>query len=238
MCEMRFSIPVEICSYVLSNHLVNPFRSFLLLKDASSGKQPYIKNELIKIIGVSDKTFERHLLELRKLNWIGINPKSGILFIRSFDKIREMHGYDSRKAVIFKSEDLINLRAFLFGAVISDIVRNKRRRFGWCIAAKEGYARHMHHLPFFHPIANSYMTRILRCSITTAVKHKKYAEKCGYISTKSNIIATQVSIDKYSVFKNKTNQESYLLRRYGDVIGIQQPDLISSNMRFTRRRKV
>jgi hypothetical protein len=235
---MLTTIPIEVCLFVLKYRIVNPFRSYLILKYHYSGKAPLNKKQLSNVTGISVKTLDKHLLELRKINWIGFNPNSNILFIRGLDNIRKMHQFKSSFSIVCREQHLKLLRPFLYAAVLSYIIRNKKRKAWKQCASKNGNANQHCSTPFSYPIANSYMAKLINCSISEAVKLKSKAEAAGYIETKENIQATNVSILNYESYKRPTNPDNERIRRFGSKIGIQQPDLIKSNMNFSRRKKL
>jgi hypothetical protein len=231
------AIPVELCVFILQNRIVNPFKTYLMLKNMCSGKMKFDRDQLCKQLNISDKTLDRHLKVLIKLNWIGFDPKSMMLFIRGFDKIREMNQFNSRLAIICTQADFKTFTAFLFGAVVSNVLRAKKRQQWQPGAAKKGNAPQPGRQPFFYPIANGYMAKILNYSVKGMVKLKQQAESIGYILTKENKRLTGEPFSNIDKFKNMNNPERHLLKKSGNEIGIQKPDLISTKMEFSRRTK-
>jgi hypothetical protein len=138
---MKLAIPIQVCEHVLKYRIVNPFRTYMLLKSICSGKIRYDKKQLSVVLNISDKTLDKHLLELKKLNWIGYNPQTGNLFIRGFEKIREMHNFNSRLAIVCSESDFKTFRAFLFGAMVSHTLIKKKENSGSLAQQKRG----LHH---------------------------------------------------------------------------------------------
>ena len=235
---MKIAIPVEVSVFILQNRLVNPFRTYLNLKNMCDGKMKCDSMKLSKDLNLSGKTLEKHLKVLIQLNWIGFDAKSKMLFIRGFDRIREMHKFNCRQAIVCTQDDLKTLHAFLFGAVVSNILRAKKRQLWQPGAAKKGYATQPGRQPFFHPLANGYTAKILNLSVMRSQQLKVLAEEAGYIVTRENIIKTGEPLTTIEKFKNTNNPERNLLKRSGFEIGIQKPDTISTKMNFSRRKKV
>ncbi|MEI7725324.1 MAG: hypothetical protein WCK09_09485 [Bacteroidota bacterium] len=233
---MKTAIPLEICVFVLQNRLVKPFKTYLMMKSICPGKLHYNKSELAQKLNISGKTLEKHLGQLIKLNWIGWDPKSKMVFIRGFDKIREMYQFNSRLAIICTQADFKTLTAFLFGAVVSNILRAKKRQLWQPDAAKKRYAKQSGCQPLFYPVANGYTAKILNYSLKGSMKLKNQAECGGYIVTKEQFEKTGVLYSNINYFKTK-NPNYYLCKRSGLEIGLQLPDLISSKMDFSRRKK-
>lgn len=232
------SIPIELCSFVLQNRIVNQFRSYVFLKSICSGKLPYDNKRLSTLLNISGKTLDKHLQKLRKLNWVGYNPKSNIIFIRGFDKIREMYQFNSRKAIVCTQTDFNSFRAFLFAAVVSNIIRYKKRQNWRFIASKKGYARQMNRQPFFYPLAVSYLAKLVNISNTSAARLKALSEVSCYLVTKENIKVTDISFKYFGFYRSLRDENRQYPKKTGETIGIQQPDLISTNLNFTRRKKM
>jgi hypothetical protein len=81
------------------------------------------------------------------------------------------------------------------------------------------------------------MAKILNYSVKGMVKLKQQAESIGYILTKENKRLTGEPFSNIDKFKNMNNPERHLLKKSGNEIGIQKPDLISTKMEFSRRTK-
>ncbi|MCX6246565.1 MAG: hypothetical protein NTW10_02425 [Bacteroidetes bacterium] len=234
----RLAIPIELCTFVLQHRIVNPFLSYVVLKSICAGRIQYNKNQLSRKLRITGKTLDNHLLILRKLNWVGFDPKSKTLFIRGFDKIRQMYQFNSRRAIICTQGDFKTFRAFLFASAVSDILRYKKRLNWQPSATKKGFAKHLGRQPFFHPLAVSYLAKLVHISNTSAGRLKAISEAKGYLTTKENIKATGILSNKIEFYRNPRNENKQYLRKTGATIGVQEPDLISTNLQFTRRKKM
>jgi len=234
--SFKTSIPIDVCKYVLRHRLVNQFRTYLMLKSMCDSKLKHDHERLSKELAISSKTLSKHLKELIKLNWIGFDSKSKMLFIRGFDRIRLTYKFKSRTAIVCTKNDFKHLSAFLFGAAISNILRAKKREIWRIAATKPGVAFASIRHPFYFEVANSYMAKVVDYSIEGSMKLKAKAEKAGYISTKENIEAR--SQDLLNIIYHKKNPYGNLIVRCRSGIGFQRPDFISSNMKFSRRKKI
>ena len=71
-----FLIPVELCQYVVTNSLTNPFKLYLLLKmecDGTISLNKQRKQEIALKLDCHERTVRNNLDKLKKLNWIGGN---------------------------------------------------------------------------------------------------------------------------------------------------------------------
>ncbi len=139
--------PVEICRYILENRISTTAQVYTYLNFSCSGKIIIDRHLRIKISGdlsLHPKTINHHILELKKRNWVGYNPNSGISHIRGMDKIRQIEGFHSRTAAEFSKDDIRLFKSFCtatFVAYLINIQRSKR----WRSERYQSRSNHKHH---------------------------------------------------------------------------------------------
>jgi len=178
-------LPTDLCQFVLMNKLAKPFQLFVLLKACCSGKFKITEKEIedIRVIlGLeSTRTVANNLKVLQKRNWIGYNKKSGYYFIRSFAAVKSIEKLKFKTAAEFTTNLIRDFKAFLVGAVIGNIIRFKI----WQIRELEqinGCSKHSSNLRFrYYKMANTYLSKILNVSISTAYEYKQLARDAKFI---------------------------------------------------------
>ena len=222
---------------------------YLFLKFYCSGKTILNANLLHDIAAAlgykSIRTVNSHINDLIEKNWVGYNPESGYLFIRGFDKIRQMDNMPPRSAVIFYYNDLKQISPCCFAGIIGYLV-NTQRRDRFLSGRKRGGSNHLRSLSqAYFPIANKALAKILNFSIASIVRYKHLAVQHGYISVKKSYQKTGITS------KNQKELRSYLagLRRAfpedsksikikGSELVQQKPDLYKHNLTYKRRKKI
>lgn len=151
--------------------------------------------DIKKKVGIKDnRTLSKHLLSLRKLNWVGYNPKSGYYFIRSFAFVMEQQGFKGFQAVkCHPQTDLKNFDAFLFATVIGAKVKrfeyfvNRQRWASRFVTNKRGVTNHnlqpSSDLPEYFGLSVATMAKTLKLSHSRAWELKNEAEKHGYLKS-------------------------------------------------------
>lgn len=207
------NIPIEVMVYVFSQKLRKPFRVFLYLKAISSGKIHKDSDEFrqaMEVLDIKDaRTFNKYFDALLKENWIGYNPGTGMIFIRGFDFIRRQHAFSRhRMAQFYFESDIIDLDAFMFGAIVGDrVLRHKdyreieKREAGRTATKKRGVARQIlspSSIPDYYGLAVSTMGKTVGLSQTRAHELKIRAEKAGYLkcNNKFREVATMENPDR------------------------------------------
>jgi len=178
-------LPTDLCQFVLMNKLTKPFQLFVLLKACCSGKFKITEKDIedIRVIlGLkSTRTIANNLKILQKRNWIGYNKKSGYYFIRSFAAVKSIEKLKFKTAAEFTVKHIRDLKGFLVSAVIGIVIRFKIwqvREFGRI----NGRPKHTSNLRFqYYKMANTYLSKILKVSISTAYEYKQLAKDAGFI---------------------------------------------------------
>ncbi len=234
-----YLIPIELCEFCLVNKISKPFQLYMLLKLRCSGKKRISKseiNEMATELGYrSERSIRNNLKELQKYNFVGHNPKSGYFFIRSFDKIRVMHGLmNGRMGVFFYKEDLKSFKAFLIGAVIAKTVYiNKMREKA--LGLRRESPKHSAPSSYF-PISHSFLANNLDIASSTAADYKNIAAKAGYITIKKVLTPLDIDWRIVHLYKRAVPEEAHKIRVLNKNVFLQESDLVGSNMEFKRRK--
>jgi len=185
-------IPIELIKFVMSRKLGKAFQLFIFLKCYSSGKvhrDSFLFQSISAALGIKDKrTINTYINALLQLNWIGYNPASGYYFIRSFDFIRKVQQFKSRKAAIFDYREIGLLAdGFLPGALICEQIKAQqyywevsRRRQAKSATKKLGVANQDFPAPDttqppFYGLSNQRIAGLLFCKMTRACEFKQQA---------------------------------------------------------------
>ncbi len=235
-------VPVEICQWAIKNKFIRPFQVYVELKMMCNGCMRLENTELrfiAKSLGLkSIRAIRNNIKILLDSNWIGYDIKTGVYYIRGFEKVRKMYGFKRRTGAEYNTKEIKNFKAFIAGAVIGYLVNVQRRhkRLG---ARNNGRAYHpIHNANEYFPVANAALAKILGISISTASELKHLAQGHGYVLIRKRYKKT----NKDGKFKNqikKANPEiSLKVRVVNGEVMLQEPDEALSCIRFKRRKKI
>lgn len=233
------SVPIQLIMFVLTNKLVNEFRTFLMLKMyAKTGVIGINSNEqklVIKKLKISEKTFKRHLKRLEKRHWIGNDSKN--LFLRGWSFIDEQGNAKdfSRKVEVCNAFlNKTKFRGYLMGAVISYQVRflNYKKRE----ERKNGRSKQSRHNNS-HPLSLTHLASLLKMTKSSIVNLKKEAIQNGFVFRYKNyhVTKTKISKDELNTLRKNLSGNFYPIRTKGKLVLIE-PDLFSSGLIFKRFR--
>lgn len=236
-------IPIEICEDILIKRKYRAFQVFLLLKMNCSGKikiTPDIIKTLQKKLKLkSEKTIRTQIKYLLQRKWITLSNKSGYYFIKGFDKIRESEKFRRRACVEFDLSDLKDLKAFLVGAVITNLVMRQKRQRELTELKKWSSKTVNSKLPHYYPVASAVLAKIFKISLSTAWEWKNLARKKRYIKVHKQNEVLPIKIKEIGHFGKYADKElSKKCRMIKKKFVEQMPDLIKSNMVLRRRKKI
>src|SRR3954468_17493670 len=110
----KLNVPLELIKYAVHSGLRKPFALFLYFKMTNSGKMRLTKDTLQRAqehLGIKDqRTLTKYLQQLIQHNFVVYNPKSGIYFIRSFERLRQIYNFKKRTSVILTSDLLPSIQ--------------------------------------------------------------------------------------------------------------------------------
>lgn len=244
--HIYFSIPIEFCWYVITKKVSREAQLYLYLKSICDGKIKIDRSLLIEIAqNLELKAFQTLRSALKRLidkNWIGYNPKSKNYFIRSFAEVGRLHGFKRKLVAKFEIEDLIELKAFLIGAIVGDLIRNQKRKLKMAERLKGRSFQPFEATASFYPMANEALAKILGVSLHTAYSYKRLADKGGFINVKKNARELKVPLNEIFHFKKAFPEYAAKLRvarLYKDeyITYLQEVDSVKSNVTFAFGKK-
>lgn len=235
-------IPVEMCDYALRNKCVREVQLYVYLKSICDGRLLLAKGEFKLVsedLGLkSVKTIRRHLNALQGKNWIGYSKELECYYIRGFEAIRRMEGFDSRTGAEFDIREIKSIKAFICGAVIGYLVTSQKRK-EWLTERKNRRSQQViHSSSKYYPVAGKALAKILNISISTAHEHKRLAHKAGYVTIKNNRRLVKVDVKYVDDYRRSYPDIAHKVRVINDKVFIQEPDKVRSNLRFKSRKKI
>lgn len=240
-------IPYDLVVYVLKHKLTKPFALYIYLKNTCSGKRRISKGDFHNIANdmgyMSIKSVKSNLKRLIKLNWIGYDKCSNIYFIRGYDKVREMYGFENRAGVEFKLIDLPKLDGWMIAVIITKL--NKWRRWQ-AINSKdinsdaERYKWRSKHASDFYYFPNSvsYLSSVL--SISKSRIHRLLVKSWhnGFIDIKPCFEETKIKKEEIGFVREHLPEVGARLRIKDDKVVLIEPNKIFSFIYLRRRKKL
>ena len=181
----RINIPISLCEYTCSHDKFQALSALIFLHFRSSGILPIkeARNALKLAQGLSSNPSRKKVLdELLRLNWIGYNPKTRYVHLRSFRKICLGLKLGVTKVIPCSQRELIDTKYFIYAVVINAKLHQQKS----AIKLQKGRA----------PVANKSEATIqgpypglgkfglgllLNCSPTTALRIKAKCLELGFI---------------------------------------------------------
>ncbi len=239
---MYFSIPVELCEYVIRNNFYRPMQLYIYLKSRCSGKIQLTKEELCnagEAIGLtSERGVKNNLRQLVKKNWVGYSSRSGYYFVRGFDKIREMYHLPSRTSAEFKVEDIRQFKGFAVAAKIGYLI-NRQKRKRRATELKKGSSNHIARQSLsYYPVANKALGNVLGISLSTAYQLKQMAVVAGYIDIRKTWTKTHLTEHHAGPIKKGLPEIAHRVRVRNNQVFLQGADMVFCKLVFTRRKKL
>lgn len=175
-------VPLAMANYGLTKQNYKHVAAYLALQFSYSGKVPISSKPqrvIANLIDVKPRTAYRWLKKLLALGWIEKNVSDGWIFIKGFDRVRDIEGWKYRRAAVMYQRDLKTVKEFLIGAVLSSIVKSGKA------AGTEQPSRRSETSRW--PVSLRLMQKVIGCSRKTAFTYRKDAKKAGYIKMRYNL---------------------------------------------------
>ena len=225
-------VPTTYCQYVIESDSFGAGKLFCYLKHNTDGLTSKVQlRDAGDYFGVSDRTIRRWYNRARAENWIG-ESKAGTLFLRSWQHIMDIHGFQFKTCFRFRESDLHNFKTYCYAAVISNMARSRsnqlERLSGRSIQADRSV-----------PLASNAIAKTLNVSERTAQTYRQKAVESGYIQKTENLKPFNVKVIYFNQFM-KSFPEANLTIRNGQVFE-QLPDKVHYHpdlIRPIRRLKV
>jgi hypothetical protein len=197
-------LPIQLSSYIFLNKLTKHFAVYLYLKLHCDGvlheASPIIKQMRLDLRLKDNRTYDKHIEKLIKLNWIGYNSKSGYYFVRSIKYIKEINDFRNKTETLFKLEMLPQLNCYLAAVIICQKIRaiahydRKKRKRIKVVKVANINDKIAIHPDLFHPtscflyygLCAETIGKHLNCSTSHANCLKLAAEKAGFLRTRKH----------------------------------------------------
>ncbi|OAN61022.1 hypothetical protein A8B79_05980 [Balneola sp. EhC07] len=239
-------IPVELCKYAITNHIEDPLFTFLLLKKLKPGilkNNTDLKNQLSGIRDNSTKTISRDLKRLIDLNFISLDHKTKLMFIKSWSDILDTIGAKHETGVLINPLKIEDAQAFCAGAVIGRLVNESRQNYKRLSGLTQ--KRHAGVLTgrnefVYRELSNRAFAEICEIAVSTAHKLKSKAFRHQYIILKKN--KRPIIIGNYHIDLDIESKKEFIVNypEYSQIV-IQdgkaysvESDLIKSRMIFKK----
>jgi len=200
----KLVVPVELIRFAVANRMEKALGIYLFLKFHFTGKamiDDKILHQAGTILQMADKrTFNKHLNKLQACRLLGHNKRSGLYFVRGFDRWRAETGSKSRQGVEMYYRDLKKLTAFCVATILSAEV-NKQKFIKKVVithrlkpAANSRDAASPADVCASHTSINYFglglttIARLLNCKKTRASQLRKLAADAGYIKVRHHFV--------------------------------------------------
>jgi len=221
-------IPCEMAVFALREHEVPKVCSYAAAQFLYSGKAKLSDRSARRIaneIGISQSTVYRHFNWLLDRNWIGKDEVNGWLFFRGMDFIHNIEGWKYSRAAVMQKKDLLNVKAFLIGAVISSIIKTGKG------TGTDRKSRRSEQSRF--PISLSLIQKVLGVSRKTAFTYRKIAKKKGFINMIPNLRQVTGITAKDIRMLKQNNAESVTVDLFGSNESVKvHPNQLRTNKGF------
>lgn len=195
---------------------------------------------------ISQKSIDRYLAFLKSRKWIGYNKKSQLIYPRSFDCIRRNNGFLSRRAFLFKYEDLSLSKPFIIASAISIYRRRKEYSLRHRSRDSRGLLLEVRRFKRFIPalvaISNIEIAKYLAISLANASIWKNLAIDHGLLIRERTYedIYTKFPITEQRIKEIARNRPEWKhkLRMRGSALMLQHSDRIRSEMIICKRNKI
>jgi len=200
------NVPLRLAEYALKEKKTYLLQLYIYLSFQGSGKviiTTFLKDKTAIDLGVTVRNINGRLAQLKKLNWIGYNPKTGYTYIRGVKYVCSLYKLNFRAAYEFSSDWLPFIDEFCFAAFITYLLSYRRWRTwkpkrSYCDsknrpglflsspfqgAFNELYRNHKNALRMF---PSPFLARQLCMSVSTISLLKKSTAQTGLLSITHN----------------------------------------------------
>lgn len=254
----RINLPLSFCEFAIRNRFQAPLRLYLYLKVRSHGQLRMDAKErkaIAENLGIDPKTVSNLLEKLRRRNWVGHNPASGIYFVRGFGKVREIEGFLGLQAVrLDVHRDLAQqeiFKALTAGAFIGNLARISKYRSMKEQASQgpERLKRRSNHrsrgaVPSHFPVACKALSALLGIASSTASEFKALAAKHGFIQVQKPMRRLplagnpgQSDAHLVAAYKAACPEKAHRVRILQGKAYLQQADHVAPCMSYCRHRR-
>jgi hypothetical protein len=183
-------------------------------------------------LSLSIPTLRRHLRELIRMKWIVVNGKREAFRVIGFIPLSRKLNFISYKSVIFEKNDFRTFRAFIIASVITYLMNYKRRNERRSVQKKGSTSMNLLSPSFYYTLPNSYLSKVLKISISTASEYKQLAESAGFIKVTKHLEKLPVPWKRNALdaFIQAYNLKPQAIRVKKGSYYEQKPDTIESKL--------
>lgn len=175
--------------------LENAGKLYCLLKHQTNGISTIpealkLSEEFFK---VSDRTTRRWLKQALENNWIGLNPKTKLLYVRSWQYLFNRYQFPKKASYRFKESDLKDFKTYCFAALIQYLCnRNQDRK----LERQGRYKTKKRSIQAISwaPVASSGVSKIIDTPLSTVHKYKQKSHQAGFIEKRVNCKETKLKV--------------------------------------------
>ncbi len=126
-------IPTEFAAMVFYQELEKPFTLYMYFKSNSAGifnrDSAVFKNAANALGFQSHNTFNKHLRKLLALNWVGYDEGGQKFYVRGFEHLRAVYGFQKKQTAGFPIEKIQGMQAFCAAVIVTGKVQNQKYYF-------------------------------------------------------------------------------------------------------------
>ena len=252
-----YNIPSQLLLVVAQGKFFRNLQVFLVLNSWSKVDLKLTaakKSILCKRLSINIRTLQRALKWLTDRNWIGYYKKLDIIFVRGFDKIRDIENISCNTSIrydIYQVKHLDRLKAFCLATCYSIVYRFKQKK-EWRVYSLRlktiGHSQGKIYPPdsskiAMYKISNTYISRFTKRSVFFIKKYKKLANKLNFIETKSQNYPVFSSGGEQITFNERhlffEGMEYNFQQRYyfkGGFMFKRESDLVRTNLIYLTRK--
>ena len=253
------NIPLRLIEYVLEAKKTHLFQLYIYLKFQCSGKikiEVEIKNKAAIDLGVTVRTIDHRLDELKRLNWIGFNPATGMTYIRGFSNVCSFYSLIPKVAYEFSISWILDIKEFCFAAFMQNLLNYRKwREHNANKCDKKGrssfglqqgsplqkqlsdlYKTHKNALTMF---PSPFLSKLLNLSLSTISELKNNSNTTGFlVITKNFVFLTDRSdeIEAKHHFLKAMPEIENLMYTIGNKLYLRFPDSFSTTLKRKHRR--
>lgn len=132
-------IPVELAHQVKLDGIVPEFKVFVAAKLSTPGcfsRNSFHFDRLCLYSGYQPRVVLKHLNQLVRKGWVGIDGSKKMYYIRSWEWFYDQDLITNRRSVLYKAADVKTFNAFLVGSVVCNHVKKHE---DYCRAIEKSY---------------------------------------------------------------------------------------------------
>lgn len=187
--KAKLNVPVSLCKYVADNKYFTEFSAYVALQLYSDGITDYgtAMNTLSSMPKLtSKKSRDKHFKKLLSIGWVGYNPLTGNVFLRSIKQICEGYGLCTKRVVMLYPKDLATVKLFVYGSILCNKTRQQDVAIRLNSKKKPAVKYRDTALQASYTGLGKYgLSKLFSCSTTEAIRIKARLEEEGYIETKN-----------------------------------------------------